>query len=523
MAMVKRHLLLILLLAVPAWAHGTLKLTNGLWWNGHAFEEKTMYSVENVFRETLSGEVTKTIDLGHRYIVPPYADAHNHVFADGMNIDQQLRQYLRLGIFYVKNPNSTIRLSVPVRDRLNRVETVDVVYSFGGITAPGGHPVQIYDSNAGRGGFAGWTASDMADQAYFIVGSEEDLNKKWPLILAAKPDFIKTYLDHSEEFAARRDDPSFYGRRGLDPRLLTTIVKRAHAAGLRVTTHIATAADFRNAVAAGADELAHLPLERITADDARAAAAAHVTVVTTTLSHRPTGGITDLDGILRDNLRLLRSAGAHLALGTDNGERTVVDEADNVRRLTQWTNSEVLNLLTDDTSRQVFPARKIGRLADGFEASLLAIDGNPLSDWTAIRRVALRIKQGHVLEVPPEKPSVAAALLPIALERGANAATEEYARLLREQSDKFEFGEAEINRLGYELLRREKFPDAILVFDYNTKLFPSSANAWDSLAEGYMRSGDRDRAIANYRKSIELNPQNRNAAAMLQKLGAAPP
>jgi hypothetical protein len=103
----------------------------------------------------------------------------------------------------------------------------------------------------------------MENEAYFIIDTAADLESKWPLIRAGNPDVIKTYLEHSEEFAKRKDDPSFYGRRGLDPAILAAIVERAHADGLRVATHVATAADFHNALAAGVDEIAHLPLEPI--------------------------------------------------------------------------------------------------------------------------------------------------------------------------------------------------------------------------------------------------------------------
>jgi cytochrome c-type biogenesis protein CcmH/NrfG len=54
----------------------------------------------------------------------------------------------------------------------------------------------------------------------------------------------------------------------------------------------------------------------------------------------------------------------------------------------------------------------------------------------------------------------------------------------------------------------------------NVAAFPKSANTYDSLAEGYMDDGDKALAIANYQKSLELNPKNRNAVLMLQKLNS---
>jgi len=60
--------------------------------------------------------------------------------------------------------------------------------------------------------------------------------------------------------------------------------------------------------------------------------------------------------------------------------------------------------------------------------------------------------------------------------------------------------------------------DAIEIFNLNVKMNPKSANAYDSLAEAYMNSGDTENAIRNYKKSLELNPDNTNAKEMLKKL-----
>src|SRR6185436_10980738 len=90
---------LLMLAALSAHAHGNFKFVNGQWFDGTRFVKKTVYSVDNVFRDAYDGEV-RTLDLGGRYVIPPLADAHNHVFADGANVDEQLVRYLRAGIFY---------------------------------------------------------------------------------------------------------------------------------------------------------------------------------------------------------------------------------------------------------------------------------------------------------------------------------------------------------------------------------------------------------------------------------------
>jgi tetratricopeptide (TPR) repeat protein len=53
-----------------------------------------------------------------------------------------------------------------------------------------------------------------------------------------------------------------------------------------------------------------------------------------------------------------------------------------------------------------------------------------------------------------------------------------------------------------------------------TELYPDSGNAFDNLGEAYAANGNTDLAIAAYRKSVALNPENLNAVAQLAKLGA---
>ncbi len=75
-----------------------------------------------------------------------------------------------------------------------------------------------------------------------------------------------------------------------------------------------------------------------------------------------------------------------------------------------------------------------------------------------------------------------------------------------------------VNVWGYRLLRENKLQQALGLFRYNAEQWPRSWNAFDSLAEAYEKLGDKPRAIANYRKSLELDPTNQNGADHLKKL-----
>ena len=71
--------------------------------------------------------------------------------------------------------------------------------------------------------------------------------------------------------------------------------------------------------------------------------------------------------------------------------------------------------------------------------------------------------------------------------------------------------EQTMNSIGYSLANKRRYPEAIKVFRLNTKEYPNSANTWDSLAEGYEMAGDFKNAIKYYKKSLELNKNNRHA------------
>ena len=82
----------------------------------------------------------------------------------------------------------------------------------------------------------------------------------------------------------------------------------------------------------------------------------------------------------------------------------------------------------------------------------------------------------------------------------------------------YNFNEEQLNALGYRLIRAKKFSEGIRIFQLNVENFPRSSNAYDSLAEGYLRAGDKAQAIANYERALRLNPKNLNSKVMLQKL-----
>jgi uncharacterized membrane protein len=103
---------------------------------------------------------------------------------------------------------------------------------------------------------------------------------------------------------------------------------------------------------------------------------------------------------------------------------------------------------------------------------------------------------------------------------GIDQALKQYHGLKAAAPATYNFDESELNALGYRLIRANKFKDAIRILQLNVEAYPQSSNVYDSLGEAYKDDGNNKLAIANYRKSLELNPKNGGAVTMLQKLGA---
>jgi len=122
----------------------------------------------------------------------------------------------------------------------------------------------------------------------------------------------------------------------------------------------------------------------------------------------------------------------------------------------------------------------------------------------------------------PPKASIVSILEKTITEKGIEAGIAQYRDLKAKQSATYNFAEPELNRLGYQLLRTGKAREAIEIFKLNVAMYPQAFNTYDSLGEAYMTINEREPAIQNYKKSLELNPTNRNAVEALKRLEKAP-
>jgi CubicO group peptidase (beta-lactamase class C family) len=155
------------------------------------------------------------------------------------------------------------------------------------------------------------------------------------------------------------------------------------------------------------------------------------------------------------------------------------------------------------------------RLAEKITVIILTNKGN--SKRLEINNAILNILSGEPFVFP--KRSVAEDMYKSINQEGIAAAIKHYESLRTAHEAEYDFGESELNSLGYQLLSGDhKASEATEIFKLNTVAYPQSSNAFDSLAEAYQVSGNKELAIKNYQRAVELDPTNLHAIDMLKKL-----
>ena len=394
--------------------HTNIAFINGWIFNGDKFVKKDIYSKNGKITFNKPTSIDTIVDASEKYIIPPFGEAHNHNLGDESNIDRQLKLYLSKGVFYSKNLHYIPGRTQRIESKVNTTNSVDVIYAHTGLIATGGHAHTLYKNLYNWKVLPEFSSIAQLDtKAYIIVDSEKDIEEKWSELMAMKPGIIKVYLEYSDEFDLRKNDPKYGDEKGIDPKLLEIIVEKANNNNLRVSAHIESVEDFRNAVKAGVHEVAHLPGFRIskfktindyklTAQDAINAKNKGIQVITTTaLSNSMNNDDPNLLKLIKDNqvanLILLKEHGVKIVIGSDILNSTSVKEAINLLELNVFSNLELLKMLSEDTPINIFPERKIGFLKEGYEASFLILNNNPITQFEEIKNIDTRFKQGQFI------------------------------------------------------------------------------------------------------------------------------
>jgi len=354
---------------------------------------------------------TPRIELGSATVLPGLIDVHVHLTSnasdEGLNglvkttaregVDgvANARKTLEAGFTTVRNVGAGGFSDVALRDAINEgeIEGPRMLVSGPPLGATGGHA----DDNLLP--FDYHHVSEGAADGPWALRAKVRQNVKYGADLIK---FMATggVLSHGDSVDGQQ----------LTQDEMNAVVEEAHMWGRRVAVHAHGASGIRGAILAGADSIEHASLID---DEGIRLAKARGTYLSMDiynddfiLAEGERNGIEpasldkerQIGRLQRANFQKAVKAGVKMAFGTDAG---VYPHGDNARQFPVMvtygmTSMQAIQAATVNAADLLGWGGKVGRIAPGFYADLIAVDGDPVADVHALERVRFVMKGGVV-------------------------------------------------------------------------------------------------------------------------------
>ncbi len=414
-------------LCISEFGYGqTIQLNNVNFFTDGQFK---IFPIAYVFNGKFTFKKPSSIDtivnLDNKFVIPPLAEGHTHKLDSQSELDKDIQTFLKQGVFYALVLNNLSSNSTSNKTKLNVPKTLDVAYANGGITASGQHPSFVYERILS--GIKEWWLPDNTEKiknsrkgendAYWFMDSPEDVIKKWDIYIKTNPDIVKVYLMNVQNNFSQNP-------KSLSEKTIREIVKKAKKSGLRVVAHIESFEDLKIALKSGISIFGHmphynvnylkeLPKELIFTNKELKVIAKLKPVIIPTLSFNEEFSIVrnaknnyqgELDTAIfnrslkfqKETIKKLKDVGFSFAIGSDRDY--LLPELLYWFKYQIFSNNEIITIATKNTPRLIFPNRHLSELKEGYEASFVVLNQNPLENSNSIKDISLKVKNGQVVE-----------------------------------------------------------------------------------------------------------------------------
>lgn len=106
--------------------------------------------------------------------------------------------------------------------------------------------------------------------------------------------------------------------------------------------------------------------------------------------------------------------------------------------------------------------------------------------------------------------------------QGFDHASALYAAMQKDAPD-FKLDKTALTEWGDRLITDNALPEAISLLKFEVQIYPDTSSGHATLAEAYAKSGQKQLAIENFKKALEIDPKDDDARQKLKELESTPP
>ncbi len=411
------HLTIIIAQTTPY----VVELRNGQFFKDSAFQEGVWYSVNGVLSTKMPARIDTTIDLHGRWVVPALGDALCLSIADNNLAGNVANLYAEEGFLYLLVAENTLEGRAEAEKVLAAGHRPEAAYANGLATSSGAAPVlaaeakfaKVYDEpSIARKKDELIASGMMAGNAYWTFDTKEDVKQpllpflskkkpanKWKQFIDQKPQALILYLRNTGAQA----------QPGMNPEVAKMLAKNGHKAKIPVFAYVETVADVRLALSLGVDALLGLPganwdgkgsadAYRLSDEDLalmakKGTAVAPLFALT---QHREVADRKAVQTYQSETLKRLFNSNVKVCMGSGDPQRSARNELNYWFQLGGLNIPKALHAMCETTPQVIFPNRKIGRIAEGYEANLVVLDENPMGNILKVRNIWFTLKGGKV-------------------------------------------------------------------------------------------------------------------------------
>lgn len=356
----------------------------------------------------------RVVDLSAATVLPGLIDAHTHIFLTGESHgryeDQLLKESWQFRtIEAVLNAKRDVEAGftsmrdvetegamysdVDVRDAINRgmIPGPRLQVATRAISTTGGYPLE------------GYSPEVPVPSGVQVVDGPDEARKAVRTQVKYGADLIKIYGTHHFHFSA---DGKLVSIATFTLEEVKAITDEAHREGVKVACHAYGGEGLHNCIAGGVDSIEH----GLDLDDAaiREMVAKGVYLVPTLYVYEfepeedleMSGGKTTRARIHEPSFKKAMAAGVKIAFGTDAGPFPHGTQAIEFEYMTKFGMKPLaaIQAATISAAELMGWSDRVGEIAAGKFADIIAVSGNPLEDVKELEKVKFVMKNGEVVK-----------------------------------------------------------------------------------------------------------------------------